>query len=575
MMQQTKQQQAIYNMMARWQQMCLLKDGSLWTDEALWTKQQLRELLERLAQSEARAFNEKWQTALAATDKALHALLLEAVYIYYVFPTEAAVRYDTKVRQLNAIVTAGGLSEIPDTTYALLQHGVGYTDARYSTRKYDEVRYILAFAYACKTLPMKKRRALLQSPWESLKRLLIEVRQTIGKDVHMQHVLAHLIAPTYYERIASGTDKLRIVEAFKHYLKHEEEDVDRQLYDIRQELSQQLTHVDFYEPPLVTRWQQPPPVVAEQQTTYTPFAHLELQGLIFEQQERLRMQIQTALKSGKHIIFTGPPGSGKSTLATRVCEELQQRYMRVTATANWSAYDTIGGYRPTRTGELAFHPGIFLQALKPHEQWLIIDELNRANIDEAFGPLFSVLTGDAVTLPYTAANGELVTISSNEAVADVEHMYTVSKQWRIIGTMNTRDKAALFDVSYAFMRRFAFIPVPIPQQITTPLMQQYLHVWALADDQAAMFASLWQTINDMHPIGPAIIEDVVRYVMMSGDEDVTSALQLYIIPRLEGVASDFVERWLSVLAQSFAQVIDVPTLRRFCHDFLQMGRDYE
>lgn len=45
--------------------------------------------------------------------------------------------------------------------------------------------------------------------------------------------------------------------------------------------------------------------------------------------------------------------------------------------------------------------------------------------------------------------------------------------------MNKEDKAILYEMSYAFMRRFAFIPVGIPKDINVELMQSYLDVWEL------------------------------------------------------------------------------------------------
>ncbi|KKL76572.1 hypothetical protein LCGC14_2043560, partial [marine sediment metagenome] len=133
----------------------------------------------------------------------------------------------------------------------------------------------------------------------------------------------------------------------------------------------------------------------------------EIEHLIFENKDKLKKRITTALDQGKHLILIGPPGTGKSKLAKVICERLQgeDKYIFSTATSDWSTFETIGGYRLSKENQLDFEPGIFLQCFitkdnPENNKWLIIDEINRADIDKAFGSLFSSLTGDNVVLPY-------------------------------------------------------------------------------------------------------------------------------------------------------------------------------
>ena len=123
-------------------------------------------------------------------------------------------------------------------------------------------------------------------------------------------------------------------------------------------------------------------------------------------------QIAAALNAGKHIILIGPPGTGKTSLAQDICafaaREGESTHftpggLLATATADWTTFDTVGGYVPTQDQTLQFRPGMFLRAVYTG-QWLIIDEINRADIDKAFGELFTVLSGQAVTLPYMVGN---------------------------------------------------------------------------------------------------------------------------------------------------------------------------
>ena len=146
-----------------------------------------------------------------------------------------------------------------------------------------------------------------------------------------------------------------------------------------------------------------------------------------------------------------------------ICEMYKVESNMVTASSNWSTYETIGGYRPDKEGYLYFSEGIFLESVKsrdtnhPDNKWVIIDEINRADIDKAFGSLFSVLTGDEVALPFQSEEGKPIKIIPQKELTAVHpnlHSYIIPNDWRIIAT-NTIDKSSLYEMSYAFMRRFA------------------------------------------------------------------------------------------------------------------------
>ena len=261
-------------------------------------------------------------------------------------------------------------------------------------------------------------------------------------------------------------------------------------------------------------------------------------------EERLKRQLESALKNGKHVILNGAPGTGKSKLAKEVFEEVKTRYEMVTASSDWSTFDTIGGYQPDNDGQLDFEPGIFLECLENEERgrrkMLLIDEINRADIDKAFGSFFSVLAGDKVTLSFQdRKSGENIQILPDGEKSG-SNIYSVPDDWRIIATMNNLDKASLYEMSFAFMRRFAFITVPTPskKQIEEGIIDNYSDAWKLKTENSELLSKVWQKVMDKREIGPAIIKDMAEYLETSENGIISDAIVMYVFPQLHGVKTN-------------------------------------
>jgi 5-methylcytosine-specific restriction protein B len=293
-------------------------------------------------------------------------------------------------------------------------------------------------------------------------------------------------------------------------------------------------------------------------------------GLYFgdDERERIRSATVSAVQSGKHIVFTGPPGTGKTELAENLCRALEGNeqytgYRLTTATADWSTFDTVGGYMPREEagGSLEFKPGQVLKRLPTADtarnELLVVDEINRADIDKAFGQLFTVLSGQAVQLPFEKDGTEVEIVPGEDvdpSVGPAPHEYAVPESWRLFATMNSYDKTSLYEMSYAFMRRFAFVRVGAP---TLPdadgeleeLMVRYDEAWGTDHGGRAerlAVGRVWRAVNRAtaeRAIGPAIVKDMLEFVRSqpsdASDEafgrHLTEAVLSYVFPQLEGV----------------------------------------
>jgi 5-methylcytosine-specific restriction protein B len=230
-------------------------------------------------------------------------------------------------------------------------------------------------------------------------------------------------------------------------------------------------------------------------------------------------QINAMLKSGKqHIMLYGPPGTGKTSLARWIGSSLPGgNWTLVTGSSDWSSQDIIGGYQPMGKGEVDFVPGILLRTF---DIPLIIDELNRCDIDKVIGPLFTVLSGQHTTLPYRTdiadkSSPAYVILPTPKASA-AEHEFAPGPGWRLIATINSIDKASLYQMSYALSRRFGWVYVDAPKD-TRKFISDYLSktvegfVPPTASDQCS-FCDLWTAINKVRPMGPAPFIDAIRAV---------------------------------------------------------------
>jgi dynein-related subfamily AAA family protein len=255
---------------------------------------------------------------------------------------------------------------------------------------------------------------------------------------------------------------------------------------------------------------------------------------------RIERMVRLAILSAPAVILVGPPGSGKTTLLRQVVDRIVADPKTFgfqvgpagvewsAAEENWSTTDLVGG-QTIDGNELRFRPGRVLSAIADGN-WLIVDEVNRADMDRIFGGLLTWLSGQDVTLGTVspAIGSPQVQLGwSTGATCSVENSerlthpgsgsgpvrYLAGTEWRLLGTYNALDAQRVFRFGHALGRRFLRVPIPAADTDkfrTALLAQDHGLPQPLLDAIVAIYTA--HLTNSMTTLGPALFLRMADYI---------------------------------------------------------------
>ena len=156
--------------------------------------------------------------------------------------------------------------------------------------------------------------------------------------------------------------------------------------------------------------------------------------------------------------------------------------------------------------------------------------------------------------------------------------FAPSPLWRLVATINSIDKASLYQMSYAFARRFGWVYVDAPSD-TKSFIDEYLRRKFPsrndpADGTRCPLAEIWTAINKVRVLGPAPVIDTMHAVLAM-DEDaeffdepassmknaLLDAMDMVLLPMLDGIvaydADQLADKIAEILALDFEGIARV------------------
>lgn len=247
-----------------WRDRCWIADGSILSDYALWTSENLAYLDRHFVHNpdeSSRGFLEKLHDQLEPTPPGVKQLAAEILWILYLSVSDTSMKGATKRLQIGQVWEWSN-EKLPDSPMLGKPLEVGFANpgTGFQTNRWREFAFVVELGRDWKKLGGLDRLDLIRNPgkfaaWVD--------RHPAGINRQFRHMLLYLLYPDQFERVMTSSHKEQILKKLGPRYGILDVDfrdrtaVDRALHQLRPRLEEHYADaevVDYYEIPLRGDW---------------------------------------------------------------------------------------------------------------------------------------------------------------------------------------------------------------------------------------------------------------------------------------------------------------------------------
>lgn len=250
----------VFEAASAWRDRCLREQGSILSDEALWTAPLLEEVQAHFVgriDVVGDGFIDKLGKQMDGASPSAIRLMAELLWLLQLFPSNVGAH---SKRDLVRSVWSWSGEDLDPTHPGLgdeVLGGLGSGGVGFNNHRWREIRFLLKAMLEAKRMPRERLDEVVATPW-SFSDWLDAVRDDGNRQLKL--MLPHLLFPDYFERIGSHSELGRVLTGLEfltwpEYNRLEKTDRDRALLELRARLEEERGGpIDFYDDGIRPRW---------------------------------------------------------------------------------------------------------------------------------------------------------------------------------------------------------------------------------------------------------------------------------------------------------------------------------